>query len=396
MRSLVNRIALAGALCATIGTAAAGDTIDCSWPVTKCPTIEIAGDRPSWTQTFSGYADPSIVADPSDKDRYWLAYSYLEGKRATGVRGNPVGVPHVATHLARSDDGGQTWRFEATLWDSELAPDPEGKSPSSYFGSETPSLTVVRSGGRTTWYSVRLWYFLEPESAYKPRFGTGWTMRVARADGPSPAALAGADDVVLGVRTTAPGYGASVDLNALAPELSDCAMWNNPIVTAQSGRLYLVAECLVFRGTEVVAERTRMVVLSSEAAGAPKQWKWRYDGVVADRALALALGGERLVSAEIQRGRDGQLLFIVSPQSGKGIFGHGCVAMELESLDPPRIRRDPSGALVIRARQTSKPDARWRTGGCTYSAGSAGGLITVGAATARGLRASLHRTGLQP
>lgn len=376
------------------GAAWAEDTVDCSRPAGSCPEIEIVGDRAAWTPTFTGFADPSLVADPIGANRFWLAYSYLTGKRATGAAGQLVGVPVVATHLARSDNGGKSWRFVSTLWDSELTADPEGKSRPSYFGSETPSLTFVRNGARTTWYSVRLSYFLEPESAYKPRYGTGWTMRVARAEGPSPASLARGDDAVLGVRTTAAAYGAHVDLNALAPELADCAMWNNPIVTAQSGRLYLVAECLVFRGTEIVAERTRMVVLSTDAAGAPKDWRWRYDGVLADHALAQALGGDQLVSAEIQRGRDGRLLFIATPQTDK--VGQGCVVMELESIDPPRVKRDPAGAPLIRARQTSVNDTSSHTGACAYAAGSATGLISVEATTRRGLQARLLATGLKP
>ena len=221
-------------------------------------------------------------------------------------------------------------------------------------------------------------------------------MRVAKADGLSPVALARADDVVLGVKTTAAAYEPTLDLTSIAPELADCQMWNNPIVTAQNSRLYLVAECLVFRGTEIIAERMRMVVISTDPAGAPKTWRWRYDGVIADYALAKTLGAERLVSAEIQRGRDGKLLFGVSPQSGKGVFGLGCVMMELESLDPPRIKRDPSGAPIVRARQTSAVDSAWRTGACTYHADAATGLIAVGAQAVRGLRASLLATGLRP
>jgi hypothetical protein len=370
--------------------------IDCSPPSLHCPQVTIAGDSASSTRSFSGIADPAVVADPSAPDRLWLAYSYLEGKPARGANGRPVGVPHVSTRLARSDNGGASWRFERVLWDSELSEDPERRGPPSYFGSETPSLAVVHEAGRTTWFSVRLSYFLEPVTAYKPRYVTGWTLRVARAAGASPATLAGAPDAVLGVRTTAAAYGPNVDLNALSPQLSDCAMWNNPVVAAESGRLFLIAECLAFDGAKIDLGRTRMVVLSTEAAGEPEAWRWRYDGVLADRALAQAVGGERLVSATIVRGVDNTLLFIATPQTGSGMVGQGCVVMELDSLAPPRVRRDAAGAPVVRARQTSRADRRFRTGACTYHPASATGVITAAADTRRGLRSALRATGMRP
>jgi hypothetical protein len=370
--------------------------IDCSPPSRHCPLVTIIGDSASSTRSFSGFADPAIVADPSVPERLWMAYSYLEGKPARGANGRPVGVPHVSTHLARSDNGGASWRFERVLWDSELAEDPERRGPQSYFGSETPSLAVLREEGRTTWFSVRLSYFLEPVTAYEPRYVTGWTMRVARATGASPAALAGATETVLGVRTTAAAYGANVDLNALSPHLGDCAMWNNPVIAIEGARLFLVAECLAFNGAELNLDRTRMIVLSTEPSGQPEAWRWRYDGVLADRALAQALGGERLVSATIARGADNSLLFIATPQIGSSMVGHGCVVMELDSLAPPRVRRDSASAPIIRARQTSRADRRFRTGACTYHPASATGMLTVAADTRRGLRSALRATGLRP
>jgi hypothetical protein len=370
--------------------------IDCSPPSRHCPLVPIAGDSASSTRSFSGFADPAVVADPITPDRLWLAYSFLEGKPARGANGRPVGVPHVSTHLARSDNAGASWRFERVLWDSELAEDPERRGPPSYFGSETPSLAVVQQGGRTAWFSVRLSYFLEAATAYEPRYVTGWTMRVARAMGPSPAALASAPETVLGVSTTAAAYGANVDLNTLSPQLGDCAMWNNPVVAIESARLHLMAECLVFNGAEIDLDRTRMVVLSTEADGQPEAWRWRYDGVLADRALAQAVGGERLVSATIVRGADGALLFISTPQIGSGMIGKGCVVMELDSLAPPRVRRDATGVPVLRARQTSRADRRFRTGACTYHPASATGMITVAADTRRGLRSALRATGMRP
>ncbi|MBM3522206.1 MAG: hypothetical protein FJX57_04550 [Alphaproteobacteria bacterium] len=381
---------------ANTASAQAPASVDCSPPFAACPLIAIAGDNVASTPTFKGFADPGLIADPARPGRIWMAYSYLGGRLATGADGRRVGVPHVATHLARSDDSGASWRFDSVLWDSELVADPEGRGPMSYFGSETPSLAALRGSNDTTWFSVRLHYFLEPESAYKPRYSTGWTMRVARAQGESPAALARAEEQTLGVRTTARGYGADVDLNAIAVELRDCAMWNNPAVFAQGPHLHLVAECLVFAGQAIVAARTRMVLLSTEHASAARQWRWRYLGVLADHATARDAGGERLVSGTIARGRDGALLLIASPHEGVSVIGRGCVVLELESLDPPRLRRDPAGAPVVRARQTGLADRSRRTGACSYDAASVTGIVTVTATSSRGLQTELRATGLRP
>lgn len=398
MKALMAVAMLGLVACANVDTGPQGNNeIDCSPPSGECPLITIAGDNASSTRSFSGFADPAVIADPGAPGRLWLAYSYLEGRPARGADDRPVGVPHISTHLARSDDGGASWRFERVLWDSELAEDPERRGPPSYFGSETPSMAGLSVAGATTWFSARLSYFLEPVTAYEPRYVTGWTMRVARATGASPAALADAPETVLGVSTTAAAYGVNLDLNQLSSQLSDCAMWNNPVVATENARLFLIAECLAFDGAEMDLDRTRMVVLSTEAAGEPGAWRWRYDGVLADRTLARAVGGERLVSATLVRGADNALLFIATPQMGSGMIGQGCVVMELESLAPPRLRRDAAGAPIVRARQTSRADREFRTGACTYHpAASATGMITVAADTRGGLRSALRATGLRP
>lgn len=368
--------------------------IECD--LTRCERLNIAGDPASATRSFSGHADPALIVDPVNTNRVWMAYTYLQGRPARGAAGRPVGVPHTSTHLAVSDDRGVTWRFSGSLWNSDLVADPEGLGPESYFGSETPSLAVMRDDADVTWFSVRLSYFLEPVTAYRPRYASGWVMRVARAQGPTPAALSSAEDVALGVRTTSQAYGGHIDLNGLSPALNDCAMWNNPAIAVQDARVYVIAECLVFRGREIDQERSRIIVLSAPPHGAPTQWRWRYDGVLADRRLAQSLASERLVSPVIARGRSGDLLFIATPQAGRGPFGQGCVVFVLESLGPPRLRTGPDGAPAIVAQQTARGDRNWHTGACAFDAASETGVVTVAATTRRGLRAELRATRLRP
>jgi hypothetical protein len=326
-----------------------------------------------------------------------MLYSHLSGRPATSAAGATVGVPHVATRLARSDDGGATWIHDAVVWDSPLLADPERLAPASYFGSETPSLTAVGDAAGVTWYSVRLGYFLEPVTAYAPRYATSWVMRVTAARSASPAALGGSAESVIGTATTAAVYAPHVRANQLSLTLATCGFFNNPAVFFEAGRLYLVAECLEFDSGQVSEARSRMVVLRTRPTGAPPTWGWEYVGVLAERALARELGGERLVSATITRAGDGTLLFLATPMAGSaGIPGQGCVAIELASIDPPAVRRNASGGVIVRARQTAAADAGWHTGACTHDPRSATGIVSVAATTAKGLQAELLATGLRP
>ena len=397
-------------LCTLAGVAACGGSseaappaaipqVDCSRGTTGCPVIAIAGDSPSATATFSGYADPALRADPADPRRLWMLYSYLEGKPATSAGGQPVGVPVVSTKLARSSDGGATWTFDSRPWSSTLVADPEGPGPASYFGSETPNLAVRQSGTETIWYSVRLSYFLEPVTAYAPRFASSWTMRVASASGPTPAALASAPEAVLGTATTNAAYGVHARLTALSPQLAGCGFWNNPAIAYEGNRLYLIAECLEFDGTVLNETRSRMVVFRTDPNGPPASWSWEYAGVIADRALAAELGSARLLSADISRSRDGALLLVVALGGfSTSSAGQGCHALELASIDPPAVRRDAAGKPVVRGIETAAADAGWHTGACTHDPNSSTGMIAVAATTAAGggLQAELRATGLRP
>ncbi len=117
--------------------------------------------------------------------------------------------------------------------------------------------------------------------------------------------------------------------------------------------------------------------------------------MLADRTLAAEFGGQRLVSADISRARDGTLLLLMTPQVDTP-FGLGCVALELTSLDPPLIRRDPAGKAVVRSIQTATADTGWHTGACTHDPASATGIITVAATSTNGPRAELRATGVRP
>ncbi len=396
----------AAALLMLAGCSAMNDPVDdppeaqervvCTEDASRCPEIVIAQYEPSTTPTFSGAADPAMLQDPAAPSRLWMLFSHLEGRLATGADGKPVGIPHVSTRLARSDDAGRTWRHAGTLWDSGLAADPEKLGPDSYFGSESTALAAAREGGATTWYAARIAYFLEPVTRYAPRYASSWVVRVASARGLSPEALAGAEEAVLGSATTHTAYGAHLRLNDLSAELGDCGLWNNPALFAEGGRLHLFVECVAFKpGGREDPERNRIVGFVTRPEGPPRAWTWAYGGVAADRSLAAALGGEDLVSPYVARSRDGGLLLALTPRQN-GV-GTGCVVLELEGLGPPlRLRRAADGSPVVAARQSHAKASGFHTGACAYDAASETGLVTVAAQTAGGLRARLRAAGLRP
>ena len=80
-------------------------------------------------------------------------------------------------------------------------------------------------------------------------------------------------------------------------------------------------------------------------------------------------------SARLARARDGQLVVLVTPSHTNpgAVSSHaGCRAVEVESLDPPRLRR-VCGHLVVRASVVASDTTS--TGSCGYDAASATGIV---------------------
>ncbi|MGE3615572.1 MAG: hypothetical protein AB7L66_06840 [Gemmatimonadales bacterium] len=287
------------------------------------------------------------------------------------------------------------WTRAAVLWDAPLSNDPEGLGPPSYFGSETPSLVAATEGGTVRWYAARLSYFLEPVSAYQPRYASSWTIRVATATGPTPAVLATAPEAVLGIGSTAAAFAPTIRLSTLSSSLNGCGLWNNPALALEGGRLFLLTECLEFDGSQVSDLRSRIVVFSTAATGPPTAWTWRYDGVLADRAVATELGAARVVSANVSTAEDGRRLLLLSLAAGGGMVSQGCAAMLLGGLAPPTLSRT-NGELNLLARVTNQADPAWYTGACGHDAGSATGIVAAAAVTTIGLQSELRATRVRP
>jgi hypothetical protein len=141
-------------------------------------------------------------------------------------------------------------------------------------------------------------------------------------------------------------------------------------------------------------------VFATRPQGSPKTWSWRYVGKFGTHADAVALGGQRLVQTDIETGRDGKLLAIVSPaRTGSTILAAhlGCQVLELSSLDPPRLARDSNHHPTVLARVQSSDSKTEGPGACGYDPASATGIVIMRRLLGSGqLLGSLRASHLRP
>jgi hypothetical protein len=395
MRHAVALLPLVAIIGCTMATAADAGGSDAACPEAPaplvciadgsgCPLLSIAGEAPTGPGRIAGSLDPAIRADPLFPHRLWLAYSVSAiGTLPDPDGGQMVPVYGIGTHLARSDDDGQSWTFVTALWPPTETPYPVDGGPLGFINSETPSLFAVSDGGSVTWYGARLRYFQQPILGYNPDFLHSWTIVIAAAattdlaNPAQPTDLGNAPQTVLGMTSTASGWNADVRLDQLAAgALSDCSIWNNPAIFAQAGKLYLITECVPFGN-----ENGRVIVFSTVPDGIPSSWSWTYLGVLADHATAAELGADALLMPEVDVAEDGTtLLALLSPArrhpSGT-LVSYACLALELASIDPPLFRAGCDGGLVTRMDLEAGPDLAdgGKLGACSYDARSATGVL---------------------
>jgi hypothetical protein len=360
-----------------------------------CPAITIAGEAPAGNLgTFKGFADPAVVADPAVAGRVWLGYSWPYVVPGTDPGGATVLLAAVQNRLARSDDGGATFQYVQILWPDMALADPEGSGEVGRISSETASLAHITNAGVTTWYGAHLRYFLRPITGYNPKYGTSWHVRVGAAT--TPAGLATAPEAVLGVTNTHSAYAPHARLDQIAGlPVPHCAMLNNPTLFAQGSTLYLIVECLAFVGQAPDYVNTSTQVFATVPTGAPSTWTWRHAGELADHAIATELGNDTIRQPDVSLAADGTPVALITPahidaNSPTGTTGDGCVAIRLESIDPPRRARDCRGELVVRERVTGTG-----IGACTHDRASATGIIATSQGPAGG-NWQLRASGLDP
>lgn len=361
------------------------ERFDCRADNGRCPEIVITGETAAQIPgyglaPFRGLGDPSLRRDPRT-GALWLSYSWVSTLVApTSKPGKPVLDIGVATHLARSDDAGRTFRYVRTLWPGN----PETwEGVAGYAGHEVSTLSPFGAG----WAALDLRYFNPVGNGNDFR---GDSFHFEYVEGPDPERLATDKPAIIGGPLTDAAWGASTNLSEIAKVGRSCPAWTEPSLFEDKGVLYLLAQCK----TPLKPADGFLGLFAHKGEG------WRWVGRLTGPADAAALGGNELTQADLAHARDGSLLLIVTPNIAKGHDEHhlGCTVLPLASLEPARLIRDAAGKPIERMRIVSSDSAQNGPGACAYDAASETGVILVRRvfSAARGVIFSLHATGLRP
>jgi hypothetical protein len=358
-----------------------------------CPAIAVIGEPSSDLPDGSlsrtrGTVDASILTEEKT-GKLWLSYTFVSSHVAPPSLGSEVD-PSVNVFLASSGDSGTTWTFETALRPSAAENDPVTGKPG-YSGNEVSS--IVTANGR--WYLANL-RFHDSLGGGNSRRPDSFHFEVRRAT--SPAALAAAEPVRLAGAIAADAW-SDHRLNTLDPECSSCTLWLDPELFLQDGHLYLLAVCTVYEERTRRTERGFYGVF--ELSDDPDNFgEPRWVGKLADSADAVRLGAKELSKGDLTIARDGTIRFLTAPVFRGARFEEypGCYAFEVESLDPPRLRRDADGEPIARAVLRSS-DSIPSGASCAYAPESKTGLILTRREMRPDLGAfvwSLHATGVHP
>ncbi|MBV6395406.1 MAG: hypothetical protein HFACDABA_00982 [Anaerolineales bacterium] len=376
-------------------------TLDCFEGNPICPQIIIAGDSDSRLPNgelspFRGFADPTIRQDPQS-GRIWMAYSWPN----VHVLGPLEVVPGVDIHLAHSDDGGATWTYDGDLWSSYADTDRGGDGAPGFTDHEVANLLPIQNASGLTWIGARLDYFLPTSGGFKERPIGSFRLVLTQAD--TPQQLRDAPSVTLGSSLTSPGWGVDFYLSSLDASLNRCSLWNEPALFYENETLYLVVRCLAYSRTTSLPlmDQSDLVVFSARPVGDVKSWQWSYLGVLAGSNEARELGGDGLTQVDLAKGTDGALLAVITTDAWsnaeRDFIHYGCLVVEVESLDPPALKRDGNGNLIVRAVATASDQLPLGPGACSYDPASATGVLIVRREKVEGyMVAGIFTTGLKP
>jgi hypothetical protein len=123
----------------------------------SCPEVMVAGDPFAEVNMvpdpFRGYGDPSLEYDAAT-GTLWMTYSWLN------IQISNPGPPAVfdlgvRTHLARSDDGGNTFTFVRTVNEMEMEAHPDS-GVMGWSTHEVPTIVMEPTG---TWQLLWFKYF---------------------------------------------------------------------------------------------------------------------------------------------------------------------------------------------------------------------------------------------
>ena len=360
-------------------------TFDCRADDGHCPELVVVGDPSAQVPGFGpapfrGFGDPSLRRDPNT-GVLWLSYSWVSTLIApTSLPGKPVIDIGVSIHLARSDDNGRTFQFVRTLWNSERE---SYEGTEGYSGHEVSTISPTGTG----WAALDLRYFNPYGNGNDFK---GDSIHFEYLEGPDLEHLDSSKATSVGGPLTAGAWRASPDLSALAGVGRTCPLWTEPSLFQDAGVLYLLAQC----------KTPRKPIAGYQGLFAKQATGWRWVGRLTVSSDATVLGGNELTQADLVRGRDGSVLLLVTPNLVHGTTERhlGCIVLAAASLDPPRLKRDASGAPTVRARISSSDSTQNGPGACAYDPGAQTGVLIVRRVlnSSNGIVFSIHETGISP
>ena len=214
----------------------------------------------------------------------------------------------------------------------------------------------------------------------------------------SPEELSIANTAIIGATETADSWNPQ---RLIPPNLSSANFfWNEPALYFENGKLYLIMVAFVYEAGLPAMDKNNIYVFSTNPVGEPNSWAWQYKGQLTDALISSELDGERLTQVEIAKDGKGNLLALLTPDDWNTTFrdfNHkGCKIVELESIDPAKIKRDNSGNILVRAIITASDAGPLGSGASTFDPNSLTGvLFTKRTKTNTQLKASIWQTSIR-
>jgi hypothetical protein len=354
----------------------------------SCPEVMVAGDPFAEVNmvpdAFRGYGDPSLEYDAAT-GTLWMTYSWLN------IQISDPGPPSVfdlgvRTHLARSDDSGNTFTFVRTVNEMEMEAHPD-TGVMGWSTHEVPTLVIEPAG---TWQL--LWF------KYFNPFGTviGVDERQEflywRTTANTPEQLGDNSEVWATALATSPSWGAPIAFNDM-PDLADCVAQTEPGLFAFNNETYLATSCLIADASGRRPDLERLVLLKESVNG------YSFVGNLLDARDSADLGVDVIQQADISVARDGSIILIVTPILLNADPSHqGCMVFDFADFANAELRRDGNGMAVPRTVITADGNGLG-PGLCTYDANSDTGiLLVITTVTQNGtdIEFSLRATGVHP
>ena len=277
----------------------------------------------------NGLFDVSIEYDNAGSG--WLAYSRVE-------------VPkHVQTHLAKSTDGGKTWKYAgAANRSAEGSVVINGMTRKGVWRYETPTLLFDPQdiAARRWKLFVQRYLAMPPYQKGNSLFENGWIeyKYAAIPAGPWSDAICPFGK---------PETNCQVDLNSLHPDLKGNVFYNELGSIAVDGTIYLSMDASPTPTGFGKWEHRKIVLVSSQDHGIT----WTYVGTLTNFDDASALGYRVLTGSSLVK-ENGRLFLLITPSGAKGLFaknrGHdGTLVVAFEDIRRARLERDVGGKPVV-------------------------------------------------